>query len=200
MGVPTTLYCVGSPLLTSAVLLALIAAGCSREAGEPPAGGTGAPATSSAAPAAPASATEPLEPEVRDPITDATVTASSTLPPFDTAGLFRASNPGWHSQNPAMFPEWLQVRFAEGRPIARISLLPQYQNGGRAPARFEIQTSADGRAWTTATTVENGCDGEPGRWRTFPLPSAVMTRWLRLLITDNCSDEPLLTLRGLRVE
>jgi hypothetical protein len=186
--------------LAITLLVAVGGFGCtanSRPAEEAPP--SEAPAVPATAPP-PVPAAEPFEPEITGSVPEGTVSTSSVLESFDASGILRAVSPGWHSKNPASYPEWVQVRFETPREIRQVSLLAQHENGARAPRRFDVQTSADGRKWVTATTVENGCDGEAGRWRDYPLPMAVNTRWLRLLIAENCGDPQLVTLRGLKVE
>ena len=115
-------------------------------------------------------------------------------------GLFEAAQTGWHSQAPPRYPESLVFTFFENRHIAKIWLLPQDNHFDRAPKQFVIETSADGKNWESAQTIEGACKGPNDTWRSYKLEQGINTRYLRLKIVSNCGNPDILTLRGIRFE
>ena len=129
----------------------------------------------------------------------ATITASSTLDDFGPGGILAANQPGWHSQKPPKFPEWVQLDFNQKQTFTKVSLLPQDSFPDRGPKRLLVQVSDDGKSWTTAETVDDAC-GETNRWKTLGLGKQVETSHVRLVIESNCGSKELLTFRALRFE
>lgn len=170
------------------------AVGCGQPASEP-----AAPvATEAPAPAAPV--LPPVEPPLTEGVPKATVTQSSKLETFDASGVLSATEPGWHAATPATYPQWVAITFAEAQAVNRLSLLPQDTLSARGPKNLDVQTSPDGKMWTTVQTIADACQGGENTWRAFALDKPVTTRRLRLLIHGNCGDPDLLTLRGVKVE
>jgi hypothetical protein len=127
------------------------------------------------------------------------ISASSTLQDFGPGGVLSANQPGWHSQKPPKFPEWVQLDFNQKQSFTKLSLLPQDGFPDRGPKRLQIQVSDDGKTWTTAGTIDNAC-GEVNRWKSLDVGKTVDTTHVRLLIESNCGSQELLTFRGLRFE
>lgn len=128
-----------------------------------------------------------------------TIVTSSALQGLDAHGLLAAVPPGWHSQNPHVFPEWIALTFHSVRSVRRFSLLPQAGYPERGPRTIRVESSADGATWDLVVTIDNACEPRD-RWRDFDLPRTITTTHLRLMILSNCGDEHLVTLRGLRLE
>ena len=129
----------------------------------------------------------------------ATIGASSTLDDFGPGGILAANQPGWHSQRPPRFPEWVQLDFNQRQTFTKVWLLPQDGFPDRGPKRLLVQLSDDGKSWTTAGSVDDAC-GETNRWKTLDLGKQVETSRVRLWIESNCGSKELLTFRGLRFE
>ncbi len=142
----------------------------------------------------------PVEPVISTAVPAATVSASSTLEAFDSNGLLRAAEPGWHAARKPAYPQWLQVDFKEARTVSRISLLPQDTLAARAPKEVDVQASIGDGKWTPVTSIGDACGGGENSWRVFPLDKPVAARQLKLVIHSNCGDPTFLTLRGLKVE
>jgi hypothetical protein len=184
-------------IVTRSFLAVIVAcaAGCSQPAPE-----STAPAETSAAAPAPA----PVLPPVLLPLTTgvpvAKVTQSSMLETFDASGVLSASQPGWHAAKGPAYPQWVALTFAEPRTISRLSLLPQDTQVARAPKSVDVQTSQDGKTWTTVQSITDACQGDENSWREFAVDKPVTTSRLRLLVLANCGDPDYLTLRGVKVE
>ena len=127
----------------------------------------------------------------------ASVTTSSAMPNLDASGLLMAVPPGWHAQNPAIFPEWIEVKYAEPHSKRRDSQLAQSRYPERAPKRIRILTSADGAQWELRSVIEDACVGARDDWHTFGLDREIVTTHVRLEILSNCGDPHLVTMRGL---
>lgn len=168
------------------------------------AAGCGQPAPESAAPAPPAAVAAPVLPPVEPPLTTgvpvASVTQSSLLENFDASGTLGAAQPGWHAARQAPYPQWVAFAFEEPHTINRLSLLPQDTMAMRAPKSLDVQTSTDGKTWTTVESIADACQGGENTWRSFTVAKPVSTRRLRLLIHSNCGDPDYLTLRGVKLE
>jgi len=128
------------------------------------------------------------------------VTAGSQLGELGPQGLFDAVQPGWHSAQPAKYPESLTVDFQIPREVQFIGLLQQEGQPTRAPKSLRIEISSDGKTWTAVGGSENACAPNiPDGWFNIDLAKPITAQHMKIVIFSNCGDAQLLTLRGLRV-
>lgn len=128
------------------------------------------------------------------------LTASSTLGDYGPQGLLDAVQPGWHSAQPAKYPQFLTVDFRTPREIKFIGLLQQEGQPARAPKSLRIEISSDGKTWTAVGGSDNACaPNKPDGWVNVDLAKPITAQHMKIVIFSNCGDAQLLTLRGLRV-
>ena len=129
------------------------------------------------------------------------VTASSQYEQFGSEGLMTFQRPGWYSAKPPAYPEWILVDFRGSRDVATIGVLAEDGQQARAPKTIRIESSQDGKAWTTMTASENPCaPTADGSWSNYALRSSVIGRYLKIVILANCGDPDHVTVRGLRFD
>lgn len=127
------------------------------------------------------------------------ITASSQLEKYGPEGLLSATQPGWHSESPRKFPEWVMVDFQASREVPLVGLLMQDGGGSRAPKAIRIEISNDGNSWSQAASSDNACSpNTPDGWSNINFAKPVTTRYLKIVILSNCGDPGLVTFRGLR--
>ena len=125
------------------------------------------------------------------------LTASSQLPQTGPEGLMVLK--GWQSASPPDYPEWLLVDFQESRAISLIGVLAAKDNQRRAPRILRIESSDDGRNWSTQAASEIPCapNADDG-WLNLGLLSIAKGRYLKIVILANCGDPGFVAIRGLR--
>lgn len=115
-------------------------------------------------------------------------------------GLFLIAPPGWHSERNPKYPQSISIDFNEVKSIGRISLLPQDGHSSRMPKNIQIKSSSDAKTWTTVASFDDICDTEQeDNWRILKLNEQLNTRYFKMEIHANCGD-PLITLRGLKLD
>jgi hypothetical protein len=117
---------------------------------------------------------------------------------YNAAGLLSAAEPGWHVRADSL-PESVEIAFEQEQTITAMSLLPQDGFPVRGPKRVQLEV-AKADAWEEVLTVEDACPGTVNRWRTFPLDQPLKTSRVRLVVSSNCGDPGLMTIRGLKFE
>lgn len=128
------------------------------------------------------------------------LTASSQMGDYGPQGLFDAVQPGWHSAQPAKYPESLTVDFRAPREVKFIGLLQQEGQPARAPKSLRIEISSDGKTWTAVGGSDNACaPNKPDGWVNIDLAKPITAQHMKIVIFSNCGDAQLLTLRGLRI-
>lgn len=128
------------------------------------------------------------------------LTASSQMGDYGPQGLFDAVQPGWHSAQPAKYPESLTVDFRAPREVKFIGLLQQEGQSARAPKSLRIEISSDGKTWTAVGGSDNACaPNNPDGWVNIDLAKPITAQHMKIVIFSNCGDAQLLTLRGLRI-
>ena len=127
------------------------------------------------------------------------ITASSQLEKYGPEGLLSAAQPGWHSQNPRKFPEWVMVDFQAPREVRLLGLLAQDGNPTRAPKAIHVEISNDGNSWSQAAVADDACSpNTQDGWSEIKFAKPVTARYLKIVILSNCGDPGLVTFRGLR--
>lgn len=132
-----------------------------------------------------------------------TIKASSQMGELGAQGLLSAMQPGWHATRSPSYPQRVTIDFNGFRSLQRIGFLPQEGFIARAPKNIRVQTSSDGKSWSTATTFEMNCAATMGAsagWQTVKLSKPITARFLAVDIFSNCGDSYLLTLRGIKIE
>ncbi len=128
------------------------------------------------------------------------VTASSQQQ-LGPEGLLASVAPGWQSQSPPDYPEWIIVDFQASREIASLGLLPEEDHVDRAPKVIRLEFSDDAKKWTPMPAAERPCALDPkSNWSILKLPAVRKSRYVKIYILDNCGDPAMVTIRGLRFE
>lgn len=127
------------------------------------------------------------------------ISVSSQLGGFGGGGLPFAAQPGWHAATPVVFPQEIDVKFIEDRPIKGIRLL--FQDGliKRGPRQIEILGGTEKGTLRSIFSTEVDCKNDSSVWRDIEFKKSVSVNSLKLVIKSNCGDPQLLTLRGLRI-
>ena len=106
--------------------------------------------------------------------------------------------PGWLSAKSPEYPQWILVDFPGNRDVAAIGVLVEDGQQPRAPKTIRIESSRDGKSWTTANESEISCTLPDGSWMNAAFRGGVTGRYLKIVIHANCSDPEHVTVRGLR--
>ena len=130
-----------------------------------------------------------------------TVKASSTLGNYGPFGLLAAAQPGWHSERRPHYPQTLDIDLSEVKTFRKMLLLPQDGLLSRMPGSLEVRIKSEAGDWLDVGHFDGLCNvtTEDG-WREAVLVKPRSARFVRLVISQNCGDPELLTLRGLRFE
>ena len=128
-----------------------------------------------------------------------TITASSQIEKLGPEGLLVTSSPGWHAQQPPKYPEQVTIDFGISKQFNTIGLYPQSGFSDRNPKSFDLESSADGVAWSQVLSVTDGCKPGQSGWIDFPLKQTVVAKHVRLTIKANCGSN-YLTLMGIRFQ
>lgn len=127
------------------------------------------------------------------------VTASSQFEQLGPGGLLTFVRPGWQSATPPDYPEWLLIDFRVNREIAMIGLLAQDGHLDRAPKIIRLESSMDGKNWSTLNATEIPCTpNSDGGWLSLGLLEPARGRYLKIVVLANCGDASHVALRGLR--
>ena len=126
------------------------------------------------------------------------VTVSSQYEQFGPEGLMTFQRPGWLSAKSPEYPQWILIDFLGNRDVATIGILVEDGQQPRAPKRIRIESSRDGKSWTTANETEISCTPPDGSWMNAALRDSVTGRYLKIVILANCGDPDHVTVRGLR--
>ncbi len=128
------------------------------------------------------------------------ITASSQTENYGPEGVFFSTPPGWHSAQPAKYPETLLVDFKVPQNLQSIGILQQEGQPARAPKALRIEVSNDGTNWNAIAGSDDACKPNlPDGWWDIRLPKSATTRYMKLIVFSNCGDTRLLTIRGLRI-
>ena len=127
------------------------------------------------------------------------VTVSSQHEKFGPEGLMTFQRPGWLSARSPQYPQWILVDFPGIRDVAKIGILIEDGQQPRGPKTIRIESSRDGKAWTTAANdSEIPCTRPDGNWMNAVLRESVTVRYLKIVILANCGDPDYVAVRGLR--
>ncbi|KJU86948.1 membrane protein [Candidatus Magnetobacterium bavaricum] len=111
----------------------------------------------------------------------------------------------WHSQNPPVYPEWLEFEFKERVFFRTLTVMQQSRSKkdpnrtflGRAPQSIALKISDDGIAWKDVLYVNNMCNKYTDERYNLELLSTVVARFVRVEIHSNCGDPDLVTIQGM---
>ncbi|MDF2373692.1 MAG: discoidin domain-containing protein [Rhizobiaceae bacterium] len=119
---------------------------------------------------------------------------------FGAQGLAVAANPGWHAALPLTFPQSLIIDMKRQRSVRHLEFLAQSGHPDRAPKTLQIAASNNASRWHDVFDGDLTCSDNSDHWNSITLKGAVDIRFLKIVITSNCGDSALLTLRGIRME
>ncbi|WP_137938174.1 discoidin domain-containing protein [Chitinivorax sp. B] len=129
-----------------------------------------------------------------------TISASSQTAELGPAGLMQATKPGWHSDQPPKFPEYITVDLHASKAVGTVGLLQQEGQPKRGPKALRIEVSSDGNEWTPVAGADDACQpNAKDGWTDVTLSKPATARYVKVVVFSNCGDPHLLTIRGLRI-